>query len=108
MSESRVTFRVEPRNRDYWNVGPGSRTITWISTEADTAPTDADAVHERVEALRRGQDQWGHDGAHHGRQGDPECPAYLHHHHDYRCALPTRDECAAAGVQYRERWASRG
>lgn len=52
----------------------------------------------RIEALRSGEIQWGHAGRHHGN-GSPDCPRELHHHHDFRCALPTPEECATAGVE---------
>lgn len=62
----------------------------------------------RIEALKRGRLQWGHDGRHHGRYGDPDCPRELHHHHDDYCELPTLGEVAAAGVEVPEGgWHSR-
>lgn len=100
----RITFRAA--NRDYWTQGPGSQPITWIAEQP--APQDTDDVARRVDALRSGENQWGCYGAHHGSHGRVDCPEFLHHHHDWRCAPPTERECRMAGVPYRTRWASRG
>ena len=64
--------------------------------------------HEvRIEALKRGRTQWGHQGRHHGN-GSPDCPRELHHHHDDFCQLPYPAEIAAAGVEVPEGgWHSR-
>lgn len=61
---------------------------------------------DRVEFLRRGETQWGHDGRHSG-DGSPGCPRQYHHHHDVRCDWPTRAECEEAGVPFRLFWESR-
>lgn len=106
MADERFRFTVVNRtSRDYWDVGPGSQQIRWISDEEP--PKDPETIARRVMALRQGEEQWGHDGAHHGRLTDPECPLFLHHHHDFRCAMPTERECEMAEVPYRTRWGSR-
>lgn len=78
------------------------------------ARTQTEYREVRIAALKRGRDQWGHDGRHHGHYtkkqieaGAPNCPIPLHHHHDDFCELPALGECVAAGVEYRKRWASR-
>lgn len=63
---------------------------------------DEASRQNRIEALKRGRTQWGHHGRHKGRYGDPDCPPYLHHHHDDFCEYPTLEECAIAGVEYRK------
>ena len=55
-------------------------------------------TQRRIEALKEGRIQWGHDGTHHGT-GTTECPTERHHHHDVYCAMPTAYEMAMAGVQ---------
>lgn len=111
MSESPTQYRFTITNgsgdviRDYWTTGPASRSITWISE--DEVPKDPETIARRVLALQMGEDQWGHVGAHHGWGGDPECPPFPHHHHDFRCAMPTERECEIAGVPYRTRWGGR-
>lgn len=61
----------------------------------------------RIDALKRGRDQWGHGGRHRGN-GAPDCPRTLHHHHDEFCMLPLPSECALAGVTAPEGgWRSR-
>lgn len=91
--------------RRYWTDGPGSQPIQWIGEQPP--PSDSDTVKQRIEALEAGVTQWGCAGAHHGNGTRRDCPTFLHHHHDYRCAPPTEQECEAAGVEYRARWASR-
>lgn len=107
VADERITFNLTASTSafSYWATGPGSQPITWLYEQPEE--TDSEIVARRVEALRNGCTQWGHDGAHHGTSGDPTCPSFLHHHHDDRCALPTRRECEMAGVEYRTRWGSR-
>lgn len=58
----------------------------------------------RIEALKQGRDQFGHGGTHKGfgSAGEPGCPKWSHHHHDPYCQMPSKAECEAAGVPYRE------
>jgi hypothetical protein len=41
--------------------------------------------------------RFGHEGMHHGRPGDPDCPEWLHHHHGEFCAQPSIYEWREAG-----------
>ena len=55
-------------------------------------PFDNDETRAKIAALQdvtipAGTLQYGHKGQHHGT-GEPECPKYLHHHHDERCTPP--------------------
>lgn len=66
---------------------------------------DAELVR-RVDALRRGRTEWGCDGQHRGHYtsnqiaaGAPNCPTYLHHHHDEFCREPSPTELRLAGVK---------
>jgi hypothetical protein len=52
----------------------------------------------RIERLRRGDWQFGHQGRHNG-VGTEECPRELHHHHDEFCDSPTDVELRAAGIE---------
>lgn len=61
----------------------------------------------RIDALKRGEVQWGHQGRHNG-VGTKECPKELHHHHDFRCKLPTPLELFTANVKEPDNgWQSR-
>lgn len=70
----------------------------------------------RVEALQRGRTDWGCAGKHTGRYtkaqiaaGAPNCPQWLHHHHDPFCREPSDLELRLAGVEKPEHgWGSRG
>lgn len=62
---------------------------------------DHDVRQARIDRLRRGNWQFGHDGRHHGN-GSPECPLALHHHHDEFCSLPAPYELFEAGISLKE------
>lgn len=89
----------------------GLRPALWKAYPAedlDDDPTIQEYRRARIELLRRGETQWGHDGRHNG-SGRDDCPRWLHHHHDIRCEYPTLLECDEAGVEYRPpgQWGSR-
>lgn len=69
----------------------------------------------RVEALRRGRTDWGCAGQHRGQytpnqieRGAPNCPRFMHHHHDAFCKEPSTLELRLADVtKPADGWGSR-
>jgi len=72
-------------------------------------------LQRRVEALQRGRTDWGCAGRHSGpytakqiEAGAPNCPQWMHHHHDEFCRPPSPGELRLAGVEKPEHgWGSR-
>lgn len=55
----------------------------------------------RIERLKRGNWQFGHDGMH-GGIGTDDCPIELHHHCDIFCKRPSKLELIEAGIDPKE------
>lgn len=54
---------------------------------------------ERIaEVEKLGRLQWGCAGEHRGN-GTPDCPKFMHHHHDERCIPGLRNRLKAAEVE---------
>lgn len=60
------------------------------------------AIRDRAERIaeveKLGRLQWGCAGEHRGN-GTPDCPKFMHHHHDERCIPGLRNRLKAAEVE---------
>lgn len=85
-----------------WNL----ETVVENPDEPHTAQEMDAELDVRLEALRRGRTQWGCTGQHRGRYtqaqidaGAPECPIWMHHHHDAFCREPSPLELRLADAE---------